>query len=805
MISRVELREAWRAIWRRPTVTISAVLCLALGLGVTTAIASALDRALLQPLPFRAPQELVTVYRTTPHFDTGPASAPNYRDLAAQTRQLSQLAAVGFTQALLSLPEEAVQVSAYRVTGNFFPMLGTAAQRGRLLTAADDAPGEAPVVVLSDEFWRARLGADPGIVGRTLRLDGHEATVVGILPPRFRVPHGAAMLRSDLWLPMRFTQRELDARYNNYLRTMGRLAPGATVASAEQELRRLFDGLTGIYPDLKGQSLRVLPLQTEGARVVRGPLLLLFGAVCLVLLIAATNVASLLLARGVERRREMAIRVALGARRLEVMRPVLVESLLLSGIGLGLGLCLAWAGVRTIGSVGATYVPQIAGLSLDLRMVGFAVGLTLLVALLCGAVPAWRCAAVDPQQALRAGAGGAPTHHRPLRFLVALEVALSLMLLLGAGLVLKGFLGLVGRDPGFDPRPVLTLAVTVSPEAYQDGSAPARFLAPALENIRAVPGVVAAGGISLLPYGDWGSNFNIRYEGQPESDPTTQPLVESRSATPDFFNVTGQRLLAGRLLEQTDADSEAPAVVVVNQALVRRDFPGQEQNVVGKRFYLGRSSFATIVGVVSDVRNFGPANDPRPEVYWSYRQGSDFGSSFPIMVRAARGDPAALVQPVLAAIHAVDPGAAVGRVMPMPELIARSVGRPRFYLILLSVFAGVALFLALAGLYGVLSYSVAQRSRELGIRTALGSSPVATIRLVTGQGMALVGAGLGAGLVGAVALTRVLQSLLYGVSPLDPVTWLLATTLLAAAGLVAALGPARRATQVDPLVAMRAD
>ena len=801
-----DLRGAVRGLRQAPSVALSAVLCLGLALGATTAIWSAIDRALLQPLPFRAPERLVTVYRTTPHFDTGPFSAPNYADLARDGRQVETLAAATPNTMLLALSDGAAQVGAFRVTGNFFPMLGASALVGRLLGPTDDRSGENPVVVLGEPLWRERFGADPSIVGRQVQLDGIAHTVVGVAPPRFGVPHGSQVLRAEAWIPMRFGDRELGQRRSNFLYAMGRLAPGATVEGAHAELRQRFDAIVAAHPQLRGEQVRVVPLRAEGVRTVRTPLLLVLCAVGIVLLIAATNVASLLLARSVHRRREIAIRAAMGGSRWRVMRPALAEAVVVIAAGLGLGLLLAWVGVRTIGALAAERLPQLDGLAVDLRVAAFAVALSVVVAVLCGAAPAWRSAAVDPQEALSAGRGGGAGrgHHRALRALVVGEVALSLVLLIGAGLVLRGFATLLANEPGFDPRPILTLQLTVDGERYPDGSSARRFLEPALAAVREVPGVAEAGAISVIPYENWGWNFNIRYEGQPGDDPTTLPLVEARAVTPEFFGVTRQRLVAGRLLAASDDERpEAPAVVVVNEALVKRDFAGRDP--VGQRFHTGDSSFATIVGVVSDIRNFGPVEAPRPEVYHPYPQIARGSTSFPVMVRVEGVEPTAVAAAVRQAVRRVDPGAAVTGVQPMTAVIADSLGRPRFYLTLLAVFAAIAAVLAVAGLYGVMSYAVAQRTREFGIRSALGSDVRRTLAHVTREGMTLIGTGLVVGLAGGWAATRLLGSLLYGVSPLDARAWGLATLLLAAAGLLAALLPARRAARVDPVVAMQVE
>ncbi len=806
MIRLTDLKEAGRSLLRAPAVTISAILCLVLGFGITIAIFSAVNRALVQPPPFPHPERLITIYRTTPHFVTGPHSAPNYRDLAAGSQQVQAMSAATPASVLLTQPDGASQVSAYRVTANFFQMLQVTAETGRLLVAEDDNASEPLTVVLSDRFWRSRFGGDHSIIGKPLLIDGTQRTVVGVTPQGFRVPHGARIMDADLWLPMRFSEQELNQRGSNYLSVLGRLAPNATVGSADAELRRIFDGLLQNYSFLQGEQVHAVSLEIEGSRGVKTPLLLLFGAVCFVMLIAATNVASLLLARGVQRRREMAIRVALGGDRWAVMRPVLTESLLLALTGMVLGFGVALIGVKTIGTLAGRFVPQVAGLTIDTGVAIFALVMTLIIAGLCGALPAWRASAVDPQESLASGRGGGAgrRQHRALGILVASEVALSLVLLLGAGLVLKGFAGLLSRDPGFNPDPLLTMELSVSPAAYPDGNAVQRFLEPVLTRIRQIPGVEAAGSISLLPYENWGWNFTIRYEGQPEDGSAQRPMVERRLVTPEFFGATGQKLLNGRLLQPSDDEREGvPAVVVVNKALVDRDFPHDDP--IGKRYYISNTSLATIVGVVSDIRNFGPVEAPRPEVYWTYRQAGGGSTSFPLMIRVGKGNPADLTRPILAAIREVDPGASVSHVDLMNQVIADSLGKPRFYLSLLAVFAGVAMLLSMAGLYGVLSYSVVQRTREIGVRTALGSTPARTVGLMARQGLGLVGTGVVAGLVGGLALTRLLQSLLYGVSPLDGITWGLATGLLAAAGLIAAMVPAWRASRVDPIVAMRND
>lgn len=796
-----ELRLAARRLRRTPTLTVAAVLCLALGLGATAAIFSAVSAALLRPLPFRNPAGLVTVFRTTPHFDTGPFSPANFLDLSRDSRTLEGVSAVRQSVGLLEGTGDSRRVSAHGVSDNLFELLGVRPVRGRLFRPGDGSDDQPLVAVVGEELWRDHFGADRGLVGRTIRLDGKSHEVVGIVPAGFRLPHGNQSVAADLWVTLRFTPDEASWRRRNFLLVLGRLRDGTSVEAAHAELTGVMDGIIEAHPQLRGEQLRVVPLHRESTRTVRGPLLLLLGATGLVLLIAVSNVASLLLARGVERRREVAVRAALGASPRVVVRAALLESGVLAAAGTVLGLGLAWAGVRAIGALAASRLPQLAGLGVDARVLAAALVLGLVVAIGCGVAPAWRAAVTDPQDALRAGTrtGGGQAHHRYLRGLVAAEVGLSLVLLLGAGLVLRGFLRLVNEDPGFDPSRLLTLNVNVAPDRYGDRTVP-QFLEPALEAIRAVPGVEDAGAISLIPFANWGSNWNVRYEGREAGDPTRLPLVENRNVTPSYFSTMGLALVRGRLFETADVERDgAPIVVVVNRALAARDFPGEDP--VGKRFHLSDTTYGTIIGVVSDVSNAGPGNPPRPEMYWHYRQqGSPTG--FPLVVRAT-GDPAALTRTVTDAIHQVDRTAAVSQVYTMPDLIGRSVGRPRFYLVLLGIFAGVAVVLSVAGLYGLTSYMVAQRTRELGIRAALGSTPGATLALVLGQGMGLTGIGVAFGLAGALGATRLLTSLLYGVSPLDPVTWLLVTAGLAGVALLAIMVPASRAARVDPVIAIR--
>ncbi len=797
----IDLRSAVRGLGRAPLLTVYALVCLALGAGSTIAVCGAIDQALIRELPFAHARSLVTVYRTTPQFDRGPFSAPTFLDLARSLHRIDHLAAIDFVFGVLVLPGDAVRVSIRRVTENLFSTLGVTAQAGRLFDSSD-AQRAVPVADISDALWRSRFGGDPLIVGRSVDLDGRSTVILGVLPRGFRIPRAAVELEADIWTPLVFTPHEIAQRRANSLSLLGRLAPGATVSAAERELRDRMADITRIYPELRDESIRVAPMRTDSAAFVRGSLMLLLGAAGLVLVVATANVVCLLLARGVQRQQEFAIRSALGASPWAVVRPVLAESALLAVAGVLVGIALASAGVHLTDAQIAGDLPQLAGLALGARIIPFALATAVLLAVLAGVLPAWYGTRVLAQEAL-GGARGSSVGRRRVRALNALvvaEVGVALVLTIATGLVLKAFLRLNDQDPGFDPAPVLTLEVAVPALAYANRSAVSRLLEPALDAVARVPGVAADGAISILPYRNWGANSNVRYEGQPNDTPTRLPIVEMRDVTPGYFGVTHQRLIGGRLLRDADATVDAPDVVVVNQALAQRDFPGQD--AVGKRFYDSDTTLATIVGVVSTIRNMGPIRVPTPEMYFPYKPGDD-KTAFNVMIRVQRGDPGALGAAVSAAIRAVDSRTAITHVQTMREVMRDSIRTQRFFLSAIVLFALIAVLLAVAGLHGLLTFTVAERAREIGIRTALGSSPFRTVGLVVRRGLRLIAGGVVFGIVGASLAARVLQAMVYGVESMDPALWLVATVGLMGMGLLACLLPSWRAAAVDPVTAMR--
>lgn len=798
-----EIRVAVRSLARTPVVSAAAVISLALGLGATTAVFSAVSAALMDGMPFAEPDELVSVFRTTPHFRSGPFAPANFLDLREQSETIESLGAVGYGTGLLKLSERTYQVSARTLSPDLFGTLGVAAAHGRLFQADDELADAPAVAILSDEVFRSRFGADPAIVGQTIVLDGEVRTVVGVLPPAFRIPHRTRYLQSDIWLPLRFEPEEAERRQSNYLLLLGRLADGRSVTEAETELVGLMAGIAEIYPDVRGESVRVGSMHAESSGPIRGPLLMLLGAVGLVLLIATANVASLMLARGAQRGHEVALRTALGATRRSIVRTVFVESSVLAAVGVAFASLIAWIGVRVIGNLGAQLYPQLQGLGLDARVFGFAILATALVSVLAGVLPGWRISGADPQDALRTGSarsGVSRSQNRFLKGIVVAELAASAVLLIGAGLLISAFLGVMDRDPGFETESLLTMEVNISPARYQDVTVDEGFALPALNAIRALPGVEEAGTTSMIPYAGWGNNFNIRYEGV-IGDDTQLPLTETRVVSPSYFNTLRLTLVEGRLFTEREAQGDdLPTLVVVNQALARRDFP--DGSAIGGRFHTSDTTFAEIIGVVTDTRNVGPIDDPRPQVYWNFMGSGRRATRIPLVARVT-GPPEAQTKAIEEALRSVDPDVAVTGVRSMEAVISSSVRRQRFFMILLGAFAAVALALTITGLYGVISYAVAQRTRELGIRAALGSSRSQTLGLVMRDALVLAAIGLVIGAVSGFALTRLLEGMLYGVSPLSASVWIAALASLFATAAVASSVPAVRAARVDPLEAIR--
>ncbi len=798
-----ELAQGWRSLLRAPGLFFACVFCLAIGLGSTAAIFSVADRIMLRPVDFDEPERLVSVFRSLPLSSTLPWSAPNFTDIAPEP-SAEGIAAFGSTSRLVALGDRFEPGFVLRTTGQFFNLLRTRAEHGRLLLPSDDDPTAPAVVVASYEYWRSHLGGSPTVIGTTLRLDGEPHEVVGVLPPNFRITNGGTVYAGELYVPMRFTTSEQNQRTSNWLRVFARLAPGVTPDRLQAALTQRFAPVLEANPDLAGHGIAVTPLIADSGSQVRRPLGFLIVATIAVLAIAVINVSSLLLARGIRRQSELAVRSALGATRWEVMRPVFAEGAVIALLGWIAGLALAAAAVKGIAALGSVRIVQLTYVSVDLRTVLVTLATALVAAIAGTAAPAWRAARALPADALRGGrAAGSRHQHRTLATLVVIEGALAITLLIAAGLVMKGFVRLTNSDPGFEAKGLLTMRVRVAPNDFPAERAASTFLPQALEAVEAVPGVVAAGAISQLMYAEWGWNMWIRYEGRPEVPPVERPLLETRNVTPGFFAATGQRLIAGRLLDDREMVlGDSIQRVVVNEALVKRDFPNDDP--IGKRIYNG-NSWIEIVGVVGDIRNFGPIAEPRPEAYWTFAQRFPAATGYNLVVRTESEDPMQVAANVERALRSVYPGVAISRVQPMTELMSSSVGWPRFVFALFATLASVALILALAGLFGILSYTVEQQQREYALRSALGASPASVRALIFGRAGQIIGVSLAAGLVIAWMVTRGMAAMLYGVQPFDVPVWLIAVLSMLAAGFAAAAGPAIRASRVAPMTAMRAD
>jgi putative ABC transport system permease protein len=818
---RQDLRFAVRTLLRRPMLTFLAVLTLALGIGANTAIFSVVNSVLLAPLPFHDPGRLVVVWASSPELakavglpDTLPVSSGDFYDWKAQSKTLTDLSLVGSGRRALTGRGEPEMLGTVNVTGDLFKLLGTRPLLGRTLQPADDETGEATVTVLSHRLWQRRFGGDPAILGQTITLDGKPVTVVGVMPPEFAFPRGAEMpagfgftAEPELWLPMALKPDERQNHGDHNAVAFGRLKPGVTRDAANAEMVAICRRIYQEAPQPEATwSARVEPLTQELTGGVRPALLVLSGAVALVLLIACVNVANLLLAQAAARQKEVAVRTALGAGRRRMVRQLLTESLLLSLVGGACGLLLASWGLRALAALIPAGVRVSGGLALDGKVLAFTLLLALVSGALAGLMPALQMTRSDLAATLRDGTrAGAVTSRgrRTLRALVVVETAVAVLLAVGAGLLVRSFSRLTAVDPGFHPQGVLTVQIPLAGTQYDDDARTVAFYASALERVRALPGVVAAGAVSNLPMSGTENISGFVVEGRAPT-PSRMPMSDRREATPGYFEAMGIELLQGRLFRDGDVKG-APRVAVIDETLARTYWPGADP--LGKRFHRGdfdtkNPDWITVVGVVRNVRNSGLHVEPRTQLYLPHAQSRSRQMS--IAVRA-QGDPLRLAKAVSDAVHAIDPNQPVSEIMTMETMIDHSLAGRRFNLVLLGLFAGLAVVLAAVGIYGVMSYQVAQRTREMGLRMALGARRGTVLGLVVREAGLLSLAGLGAGLVLSLLATRVMASLLFGVGATDPITLAAVSIALAVVSLAAAYVPGQRATRVDPMVALRAD
>jgi putative ABC transport system permease protein len=796
-----DLRYAWRSLLRQPTFTAVAVLTLVLGIGTNTAIFSVLKAVLLNQLPYDDPSRLVVIWEQNPDGNRDLVAPLTYVDWKSQTRAIESLAAFRQLRYAFAGAGEPLDVPSVRATPNLFAVLRANAILGRTFTTEEGEPGKDHVAILSRGFWQRHFGGSTTILGRTIQLDAQPYTVVGVMAGAFDFPPGGNV---DVWTPLSFDPNDAHGRSRKArsLNVVGRLAGGLPLDRAQSEMTIIAGRLATTYPDSNtGWGARVIAAQEELVTTVRPALLLISAAVGFLLLIVCANVANLILARLSGRRTEIAVRAALGAGRWQLARPVIAESALLSAMGCALGLFVAWACVRFVHALPEGSLPRIDDVRLDGGVLLFAVAVSAFTALVFGVGPALHTARSGLQDTMHAFGGATkPSSGRLLSALVVAEVALALMLLVGAGLMIRSFATLMRVSPGFEPRNLLAVQIYLPQAKYKTGVDRTRFYAEALQRIGSLPGVQSAAAVSALPMYPVGIDFALPFtiEGKPAPANGEEPRADIRIATPRYFETMRMSLLRGRVIDDRDRQG-MPGAMVINETMARRYFAGEDplgkvvQNPHGK---------AEVVGIVADVKHYGLDGPARAELFMPAWQNPLNGMAF--VVRTA-SDPQLFVDSIRRQVLAIDAEQPIFDTSTMVDVVARSVFLPRVSMLLLSAFAASALLLAIVGIYGVVSYAVTQRTRELGVRMALGADAGATLRLVLGKSMALVLGGTVCGLVVSFGLTRLLGRLLYGVSPLDPIVFVGVSSLLAAAGLLASLIPALRATRVDPIVALRVD
>ena len=800
-----DLRYAFRLLGKSPGFTAIAVLTLALGIGANTAIFTVVNAVLLRPLGFRDPSRVVLVAEKSA-YPTVSTSYENYIDWRDQSHSFDSLEATRGATITLTGAGEPERLNVRMATAPLFPLLGVNAILGRTFLAEEDHAGGSPVVVLGYGVWQRRFGGSHDILGKSITLDSRPYTVVGVLPRGFELLQPA-----DVFLPFTPWAKTLpdDRNWHPGIFAIGRLKAGISREQARTEMVGITKRLEEQYPIYNtGTSADVVDLQEQLVKGVRPALLLLLGAVAAVLLIACVNVANLLLARAASRGREVAIRTSMGASRWRVTRQLITESLLLSLAGGALGLLFAWASLGPLLRLSATSVPAVFAVGLDRRVLFFTLLVSLVTGLLFGIVPALRTAKLDLRETLNEGSRGStagPGHHRIRGALVAAEIAMAMLLLVGAGLLLRSFSRLQDVPPGFQADHLLVADLPLSLTAYAKPEQRFEFFDRVVGRAKSLPGVRSAGAASFLPVSGGGGLLHFNIAGRPPKSPHDYTATGYRTITPNYFETLGMPLEQGRFFTAADTE-KAPAVVVINAAMARTYFPGE--NPLGKRLQVGATPepdvpWMEVVGVVGDVRQ-GLDLDPKAEMYLPYRQADQILPVFQlsIVLRTAT-DPMLQASALRNALAEIDPNQPLVKVRTMEENMATTVAQPRFRTWLIGIFAALALVLAAVGVYGVMSYTVTQRTSEIGIRVTLGAQPEDVFRIVVGEGLRLALAGVGVGILAALALTRLLQSFLYGVSAYDPLTFAGVAVILTIVAVAASFFPARRATLVDPLVALR--
>ncbi len=802
-----DVRFALRMIRHSPGFTIVAVLTLALGIGANTAIFSFVDAVLLKPLPYPHPEEIVNVWEKPPNYDRNGISTLNFLDWQKQNTVFTAMAAQTGGSLTLTGVDVPVQLRGSRVSAHYFDIFGEKPALGRSFAPDEDQPGKEQVVVLSNRIWESRFGADRSIIGRTIHLDNKPYTVIGVLAAYGSRNRGW----EDVWTPLAFQPQDMTRNFH-WMMSWARLKPGVSLDQARAQMKTIAAGIERNYPDSnKGWSVTI---DRFVDRVVddslRRSLWVLLAAVGAVLLIGCANLANLLLARGAWREREIAIRSALGAGRWRLVRQLLTESLLLSFLGGLMGVLLGFGLIAALKHWIPPFVlPAEADVHLDARVLLFTAGIIILTGILFGMVPALHAARTDLANSLKEGGRGATSgvvRNRVRGALVVAEVALSFVLLSGAALLIRSFYQLQQVDPGFETTNVITMWLPMTEAQYPDGARVTSYLSQVMEKIQTVPAVRDVATTTALPLRGWGWGMPFLIEGQPVVDRANRPGCFYKMVSPSYFRTLGMRVKKGRVLAETDTKGALPATVV-NETMVKRYFKGQDpigkriliQEIISGKHELGPEVPWQVVGVVADEKVDG-LDDSSPGLYVSYKQSPAIGTA--LVVRGAL-DPAHLVKSIQRAVWDLNKNQALDDIKPLDQIKSESLGENRLRTVLLGAFAGLALLLAAVGIYGVISYSVAQRTHEMGVRAALGASHWDQIRLVLGSGLSLTALGLVVGALGALGLTHLLASLLFGVSPRDPWTLLAVGAILSGVAIAACYIPARRATRVDPMVALR--
>jgi putative ABC transport system permease protein len=798
-----DLRIGWRALRSQPGFTLVAVLTLALGIGAATLIFSVVNAVLLRPLSFPDSQNLLRVEeRHGQSATTSNLTYASFLDLGSETPSIERLAAARFTKTNLTDSGEPEGINSLLVSAGYFSTLGITPILGRAFLTEDDQPGSARVVIISHGLWQRRFGADPNVIGRTIKADGGSVTVIGVMPPNFRsgYPYNS---QYDLWAPLVASGGLRTNRRSHLLGVIARLRPGFTPEQARADLSAIARRIEAQNPGVDPPELNfaVVSLQERIVAPMRQALLVFLCAVGLLLLIACANVANLLLARATARAREMAIRTALGAGRWRLARQLLTESALLAGLGGVAGIGFAALGAKFAATLDPVNFPRINEVSLDWRVLGFAFLVSLFTGVLFGLAPVMQLPSSSLSVALKEGGRGTagPSRGWLRRTLVVSEIALALVLLIGAGLLVSSFIRLMQVGRGLDPTNVLTVNLNLPFSKYATGVQQTLILGRMLESVRTAPGVQSAGLTLTLPFaGGPATDFEIL--GRPPSTEGHEPTADVRVADADYFRTLRIPLQTGRVFSERDT-ADAPRVMIINEEMARRHWPGE--NPIGRRVTMkdwGPPMTGEIIGVVGDVKADGLDSATRPMIYWPYPQ---FPQTFNVLVIRTAGDPLGVVEAVKNRIWAVDREQPLSNIRTMESLIDTTVATRRFNMLLFGVFASFALALAAIGVYGVISYTVAQRTHEIGIRLALGARARDVSGMVLKQGMSLALAGIGIGLAASLALTRLMTSLLFGVNAYDPVTFILISCSLLIVALLASFLPARKATRVDPMVALR--